>query len=86
MLNRLSDKNLNEKEKLNLEQISWKRRYKCIRFILGELRKSSEKDQIIDIKQLEKYFLKSLTSRLKDYSSSKFEIVSSDKSSKWFKF
>ena len=44
-------------------------------YTLGELRKSTEKTQIIKYqKSFEKYFLKSLTSRLNDYSKSKFEI------------
>ena len=51
-------------------------------YTLGELRKSSEKN---DLKKyqiaFEKYFLKSLTSRLTDYSSSKFSIISSDQKS-----
>ena len=51
-------------------------------YTLGELRKSADKQNIENYQQaFEKYFLKSLTSRLKDYSSSKFEIVSSDKKS-----
>ena len=51
-------------------------------YTLGELRKSADKQNIETYQQaFEKYFLKSLTSRLKDYSSSKFEIVSSDKKS-----
>ena len=51
-------------------------------YTLGELRKSSEKDTILNYqKSFEKYFLKSLTSRLSDYSSSKFEILGEDKKS-----
>ena len=51
-------------------------------YTLGELRKSSNKDDISDYKKsFEKYFLKSLTSRLTDYSSSKFEILGVDKKS-----
>ena len=49
-------------------------------YTLGELRKSSNEN---DIKRFqiafEKYFLKSLTSRLTDYSSSKFEIIDQNK-------
>ncbi len=49
---------------------------------MGELRKSSNKDEILKYqKSFEKYFLKSLTSRLTDYSSSKFEILGEDKKS-----
>ena len=51
-------------------------------YTLGELRKSSNKDDIIKYQDVfEKYFLKSLTSRLVDYSSSKFEIIGSDQKS-----
>ena len=51
-------------------------------YTLGELRKSSSQDNILKYqKSFEKYFLKSLTSRLTDYSSSKFEILGEDKKS-----
>ena len=51
-------------------------------YTLGELRKSSNKSDILNYqKTFEKYFLKSLTSRLSDYSSSKFEILGDDKKS-----
>ena len=51
-------------------------------YTLGELRKTSEKGVLLRYQKIfEKYFLKSLTSRLSDYSSSKFEVVSSDKKS-----
>ena len=51
-------------------------------YTLGELRKSSEKEVIERYQNtFEKYFLKSLTSRLNDYSTSKFEIIGSDKKS-----
>ena len=51
-------------------------------YTLGELRKSSnEADIKMYQKSFEKYFLKSLTSRLTDYSSSKFEIVGEEKKS-----
>ena len=51
-------------------------------YTLGELRKSANKNDIINYQaSFEKYFLKSLTSRLTDYSSSKFEILSEDKKS-----
>ena len=55
-------------------------------YTLGELRKSSSKDVIFRYqKSFEKYFLKSLTSRLTDYSSSKFEILGEDKKSSNYK-
>ena len=51
-------------------------------YTLGELRKTSEKQDIKNYQIVfEKYFLKSLTSRLSDYSTSIFEVVSSDKKS-----
>ena len=49
---------------------------------MGEIRKSSEKQDIIKFQKVfEKYFLKSLTSRLIEYSSSRFEIIGDDKKS-----
>ena len=51
-------------------------------YTLGELRKSAEKEKLQNYqKSFEKYFLKSLTSRLAEYSSSKFEILEEDKKS-----
>ena len=51
-------------------------------YTLGELRKSSNKVDLMNYQTaFEKYFLKSLTSRLTDYSSSKFEVVESEKKS-----
>ncbi len=51
-------------------------------YTLGELRKSSNKEDIIKYQDVfEKYFLKSLTSRLVDYSSSKFEIIGAEQKS-----
>ena len=51
-------------------------------YTLGELRKSASKKEIAEYQiTFEKYFLKSLTSRLSDYSSSKFEIISADQKS-----
>ena len=51
-------------------------------YTLGELRKSSKKEEITKYqKTFELYFLKSLTSRLSDYSSSKFEITNAEKKS-----
>ena len=49
-------------------------------YTLGELRKSSTKEDLINYqKSFEKYFLKSLTSRLTDYSSSEFSVTGEDK-------
>ena len=52
-------------------------------YTLGELRKSSKENDISKVfkKSFEKYFLKNLTSRLTDYSTSKFEILDEDKKS-----
>ena len=85
VINKLSDKNLVEEEKAKfiekvaLENIDINA---LGLYTLGELRKSSYKQSINDYqKAFEKYFLKSLTSRLTDYSSSKFEILELDKKS-----
>tara|TARA_B100001057_G_scaffold43396_1_gene38799 strand:+ start:1647 stop:2243 length:597 start_codon:yes stop_codon:yes gene_type:complete len=84
-INKLADKNLNKDQKANfIEKVALE--YVDINalglYTLGELRKSSNKDDISDYnKSFEKYFLKSLTSRLTDYSSSKFEILDDDKKS-----
>ena len=51
-------------------------------YTLGELRKSSNEEDISNYKKtFQQYFLKSLTSRLTDYSSSKFEIIGEDEKS-----
>ena len=84
-ISKLSDKNLNEEqkatfiEKIALENVDIQA---LGLYTLGELRKSADKKAITNYqKSFEKYFLKSLTSRLTDYSTSKFEIVSEDKKS-----
>ena len=84
-LNKLSDKNSTkiEKEtfieKIALENIDINA---LSLYTLGELRKSSDKETLNKYqKSFEKYFLKNLTSRLGDYSSSKFEVVDEDKKS-----
>ena len=51
-------------------------------YTLGELRKSSNELAISKYQQaFEKYFLKSLTARLTDYSSNQFEVLNVDKKS-----
>ena len=77
-ISKLSDKNLNEDqkssfiEKIALENVDINA---LGLYTLGELRKSSNKDDIFNYQiSFKKYFLKSLTSRLTDYSASKFEI------------
>ena len=84
-ISKLSDKDLTDDEKsafiekIALENVDIKA---LGLYTLGELRKSTEKDKINNYQiAFEKYFLKSLTSRLKDYSASKFEIISEDKKS-----
>ena len=84
-INKLSDKNLNKDEKIKfIEKIAIENVdiNALGLYTLGELRKSSDKQDIINYqKSFEKYFLKNLTSRLTDYSTSKFEILSVDKKS-----
>lgn len=84
-INKLSNKNLNKDEKVKfiekvaLENIDINA---LGLYTLGELRKTSDKQNLVKYqKAFEKYFLKSLTSRLTDYSSSKFEILGIDKKS-----
>ena len=84
-IHKLADKNLNDDqkssfiEKIALENVDINA---LGLYTLGELRKSSNKDDIFNYqKSFEKYFLKSLTSRLTDYSSSEFEILGEDKKS-----
>ena len=84
-ISKLSDINLNKEqkkifiEKVALENIDINA---LGLYTLGELRKSSDNSDISNYqKSFEKYFLKSLTSRLTDYSSSKFEVVGEDKKS-----
>ena len=51
-------------------------------YTLGEIRKSSKEEDITSFQStFEKYFLKSLTSRLTDYSTSEFKVINSDKKS-----
>tara|TARA_A100001015_G_scaffold237744_1_gene270430 strand:- start:40 stop:636 length:597 start_codon:yes stop_codon:yes gene_type:complete len=84
-ISKLSDKNLNKDQKANfIEKVALENVdiNALGLYTLGELRKSSNKEDISNYKRsFEKYFLKSLTSRLTDYSSSKFEILEDDKKS-----
>ena len=51
-------------------------------YTLGDVRKTLDENNLKKYKTLfEKYFLKSLTSRLTDYSSQKFEVLSDDQKS-----
>ncbi len=84
-IEKLSDKNLNKDQKsefikkVALENVDIDA---LGLYTLGELRKSSDKEDIVKYKKaFEKYFLKSLTSRLSDYSESKFKVLGADKKS-----
>ena len=84
-ITKLSDKNLNKLQKeafveeVALENVDINA---LGLYTLGELRKSASENDISDYqKSFEKYFLKSLTSRLTDYSASKFEVLGEDKKS-----
>ena len=84
-ISKLSDKNLSKKEKANfitsvaLENVDINA---LGLYTLGDLRKSTDTNIIARYqKTFEKYFLKSLTSRLSDYSSSKFEVIDAEKKS-----
>ena len=81
----LADKNLTKDQKINfIEKIALENIdiNALGLYTLGELRKSALEADISKYKiSFEKYFLKSLTSRLTDYSSSKFEVVGEDKKS-----
>jgi len=82
---KLSDKNLNlDQKKAFIEKVALENVdiNALGLYTLGELRKSSDKADILNYqKSFQKYFLKSLTSRLSDYSSSEFKILGEDKKS-----
>ena len=84
-ISKLSDKNLDKDQKAKfIEEIALENVdiNALGLYTLGELRKSSSENDISNYKNsFEKYFLKSLTSRLTDYSSSKFEIINAEKKS-----
>ena len=51
-------------------------------YTLGEIRKSANENDIVEFQKIfEKYFLKTLTSRLSDYSSTIFEVVGAEQKS-----
>ena len=84
-IDKLSDKSLSQEEKAcfieNIALDNVDIGALCL-YTLGELRKSADKSDIMRYQTtFEKYFLKSLTSRLSDYSESKFEVVGSDQKS-----
>ena len=85
VIDKLSDKNIDKDQKKDfiskvaLENVDINA---LGLYTLGELRKSSSESDIADYQtSFKKYFLKSLTSRLSDYASSKFEVVGADKKS-----
>ena len=84
-ISKLSDKNLSKEEKATfIENIAIENVdiNALSLYTLGELRKSTDKDNLKNYQQaFKKYFLKSLTSRLTDYSSNKFEIIDAEKKS-----
>ena len=84
-INKLSDKNTSEEDKkkfiesIAIENVDINA---LGLYTLGELRKSTDKNNLENYQQaFQKYFLKSLTSRLTDYSSNKFEIIDAEKKS-----
>ena len=84
-ISKLSDKNLNKEEKANfIEQIALANVdiNALGLYTLGEIRKSADKSAIEKYQKVfEKYFLKTLTSRLTDYSSNNFEVINAEKKS-----
>ncbi len=81
-LNKLSNKSLTYEEKASfvesiaLENVDINA---LGLYTLGEIRKTTSKEDLTRFqKTFEKYFLKSLTSRLTDYSSNKIEILSAE--------
>ena len=84
-INKLSDKNISKDEKKKfIEQVALENVdiNALGLYTLGELRKSTDKDMLLKFQNsFKKYFLKSLTSRLTDYSNNKFQVISSDKKS-----
>ena len=84
-ISKLSDNNLSKEEKATfIENIAMENVdiNALSLYTLGELRKSTDKDNLKNYQEaFTKYFLKSLTSRLTDYSSNKFEIIDAEKKS-----
>ena len=82
-ISKLADKDLREEEKAEfIEKIALENVdiNALGLYTLGEIRKTLDKDNLSKYqKTFEKYFLKSLTSRLTDYSSNEFEVLSADK-------
>ena len=85
VLKKLVDKNTDQQEKIKyIEKIALENvDVKALSlYTLGELRKTTSQDTLNKYQEaFEKYFLKSLTSRLTDYSSNKFEVTGAEKKS-----
>ena len=81
-INKLSDKSLTDEQKLNfIEEIALEHVdvNALSLYTIGEIRKSADKEILVRFqKTFEKYFLKSLTSRLNEYSSNKLEVYSAE--------
>ena len=84
-IEKLSDKSLTSEEKSKFIEIVALENVDINAlglYTLGELRKSAKSEELINYQNIfKKYFLKSLTSRLSDYSSSKFEVLDVDQKS-----
>ena len=84
-ISKLSDKNLTKDEKVNfIKNVATENVdiHALSLYTLGELRKSADKNDIIKYQDAFKnYFLKSLTSRLSDYSTNEFEVIDAEKKS-----
>ncbi len=81
-ITKLSDKSLSEQDKFDfiksiaLEHVDIKA---LSLYTIGELRKSTDKEILTKYQEVfEMYFLKSLTSRLNEYSSNKLEVLSAE--------
>ena len=84
-IGKLSDKNSTQEEKkIFIEKIALENVdiNALGLYTLGDLRKKVDKDDLEKYQQaFKKYFLKSLTSRLNDYSTNQFEVIGADKKS-----
>ena len=84
-LNTLADKNISisdKKQKIKIIALENIDINALSMYTLGGVRKSLDQDTLEEYKKLfEKYFLKSLTSRLDDYSEKKFEVISANQKS-----
>ena len=84
-ITKLADKNINKDQKISFIQKVATENVDVSAlglYALGELRKSSNPEDLSNYqKSFKKYFLQNLTSRLTDYSSSKFEVIGEDKKS-----